>query len=252
MRELEYATGATAPPPSLFSSRGGGYGGYRDNYGAPPYYGGSHRPGPYDRAPPPSYRSRGVKGGYGDGGYGGGYGGGGGGGYGGYHDYPPYPDYGGYGGRGGPPPHHYQPPPPSNYGRGGYGGYPPHHPPPPAVGPHRVRMRGLPFSATQQDIYEFFHPMVPTYVHFVYGSNGKFSGEVDAEFRTHEEASDAMRFDRKYINKRYIELFLYSTPSPHSSGDPHADSRGPPPAAGAPPIGSEPPNGGYAGGYQTF
>lgn len=81
-------------------------------------------------------------------------------------------------------------------------------------GGHCVHMRGLPFRAIEQDIYEFFLPLNPLSVRLLYDDNNRPSGEADVEFATHEEAMKAMMKDKANMQHRYIELFLNSTPSP--------------------------------------
>uniref|UniRef100_V5HH57 Putative splicing factor hnrnp-f n=1 Tax=Ixodes ricinus TaxID=34613 RepID=V5HH57_IXORI len=83
---------------------------------------------------------------------------------------------------------------------------------------HFVHMRGLPFRATERDIFEFFQPMNPMNVHLIYEDSGRPSGECDVEFATHEEAVKAMSKDKAHMQHRYIELFLNSTPSGMSAG----------------------------------
>ncbi|XP_067139942.1 heterogeneous nuclear ribonucleoprotein F-like isoform X2 [Centruroides vittatus] len=81
-------------------------------------------------------------------------------------------------------------------------------------GGHFVHMRGLPFRAVEQDIYDFFRPLNPINIRILYENNGRPSGEADVEFSTHEEAVKAMGKDKANIQHRYIELFLNSSPSP--------------------------------------
>lgn len=79
-----------------------------------------------------------------------------------------------------------------------------------ATTPHCVRMRGLPFSATEQNVLEFFAPLTPVAVHMEYDRQGRASGEATVDFATHEEASEAMGKNRQSMGHRYIELFLHS------------------------------------------
>ncbi|KAM5237244.1 heterogeneous nuclear ribonucleoprotein F isoform 2-T2 [Ctenodactylus gundi] len=76
---------------------------------------------------------------------------------------------------------------------------------------HCVHMRGLPYKATENDIYNFFSPLNPVRVHIEIGPDGRVTGEADVEFATHEEAVAAMSKDRANMKYRYIELFLNST-----------------------------------------
>ncbi|KAB0348642.1 hypothetical protein FD754_013499 [Muntiacus muntjak] len=76
---------------------------------------------------------------------------------------------------------------------------------------HCVHMRGLPYKATEHDIYDDFSPLNPVRVHIETGPDGRVTGEADVEFATHEEAVAAMSKDRANVQHRYIELFLNST-----------------------------------------
>ena len=76
---------------------------------------------------------------------------------------------------------------------------------------HCVHMRGLPYKATENDIYNFFSPLNPVRVHIEIGRDGRVTGEADVEFAIHKEAMAAMSKDRANMQHRYIELFLNST-----------------------------------------
>lgn len=75
---------------------------------------------------------------------------------------------------------------------------------------HCVHMRGLPFTASGEDIVQFFYPLVVSKVLIEFGPDGRPSGEADVYFSCHQEAVTAMSKDRMYIGERYIELFLNS------------------------------------------
>uniref|UniRef100_A0A2K6AWX9 RRM domain-containing protein n=1 Tax=Macaca nemestrina TaxID=9545 RepID=A0A2K6AWX9_MACNE len=76
---------------------------------------------------------------------------------------------------------------------------------------HCVHMRGLPYRATENDIYNFFSPLHPMRVHIEIGPDGRVTGEADVEFATHEDAVAAMAKDKANMQHRYVELFLNST-----------------------------------------
>uniref|UniRef100_A0A671LPD3 Heterogeneous nuclear ribonucleoprotein H-like n=1 Tax=Sinocyclocheilus anshuiensis TaxID=1608454 RepID=A0A671LPD3_9TELE len=61
---------------------------------------------------------------------------------------------------------------------------------------HCVHMRGLPYRATETDIYNFFSPLNPVRVHLEIGPDGRVTGEADVEFATHEDAVAAMSKDK--------------------------------------------------------
>ena len=76
---------------------------------------------------------------------------------------------------------------------------------------HCVHMWGLPYRATENDIYNFFSPLNPVRVHIEIGPDGRVTGEADVEFATHEDAVAAMSKDKANVQHRYVELFLNST-----------------------------------------
>ncbi|KAM9470143.1 heterogeneous nuclear ribonucleoprotein H isoform 2-T3 [Clarias gariepinus] len=83
---------------------------------------------------------------------------------------------------------------------------------------HCVHMRGLPYRATETDIYNFFSPLNPVRVHVEIGPDGRVTGEADVEFATHEDAVAAMSKDKANMQHRYVELFLNSTAGGGSGG----------------------------------
>ena len=59
-------------------------------------------------------------------------------------------------------------------------------------GKHGIKMRGLPYSAKEKEILDFFLPHVPTKVEVEYDQYGRPSGGAEVMFNTHEEAKKAM------------------------------------------------------------
>jgi len=77
-----------------------------------------------------------------------------------------------------------------------------------------LKMRGLPFSATKDDIVSFFDdaalsaaPLVHDSIHIVTSLDGRPSGVAFVEFASAEEAKAAMVRDRQSMGTRYVELF---------------------------------------------
>jgi hypothetical protein len=66
-----------------------------------------------------------------------------------------------------------------------------------------VKMRGLPYSATESDVRRFFSPLQPVKIVIL---TGKF-GECECYFQTSKEADEAMKYHKNYMSNRYIELF---------------------------------------------
>eukprot|EP00112_Aurelia_sp_Birch-Aquarium-sp1_P014871 Seg3242.4 transcript_id=Seg3242.4/GoldUCD/mRNA.D3Y31 product="Heterogeneous nuclear ribonucleoprotein F" protein_id=Seg3242.4/GoldUCD/D3Y31 len=83
---------------------------------------------------------------------------------------------------------------------------------------HSVHMRGLPFDSSDDDIMQFFTPLNPVSIRIIYEPNGRPKGEADVDFATHEAASAAMGKHKQNMGRRYIELFLQSSPSGYSGG----------------------------------
>lgn len=86
-----------------------------------------------------------------------------------------------------------------------------------------LRLRGLPFSASKDDIMDFFKDFVllEDSIHFTMNSEGRRTGEAFVEFASAEDSKAAMVKDRKTLGSRYIELF----PSSHEEWE-EAASRG--------------------------
>lgn len=82
---------------------------------------------------------------------------------------------------------------------------------------HSVHMRGLPFTATEQDIAEFFSPLNLVNIKIHTNSSGRPSGDADVDFESHEVAVEAMKKNRATMSKRYIELFLRPPTSSHTN-----------------------------------
>jgi heterogeneous nuclear ribonucleoprotein F/H len=76
-----------------------------------------------------------------------------------------------------------------------------------------LKLRGLPYSATTEDIIKFFveYELTDENVHIVYRPDGKATGEAYVEFPTAEVVKTAMCKDKMTIGTRYVELFP-STP----------------------------------------
>ena len=80
------------------------------------------------------------------------------------------------------------------------------------VGEHTgfLRMRGLPFSATREDITKFFvgYNPVPESVVLTYRNDGRATGEAYVGFASPDDAKRAMELHRRSMGNRYIELFI--------------------------------------------
>lgn len=75
-----------------------------------------------------------------------------------------------------------------------------------------VRMRGLPFTATPQEVLDFLGPESPVTdgaegLLFVKYPDGRPTGDSFVLFSCDEYAQNAMKKHRQILGKRYIELF---------------------------------------------
>ena len=73
-----------------------------------------------------------------------------------------------------------------------------------------VRMQGLPFRVTKNDIAEFFSYVVDVdliNIDININNIGKTNGHADVYFENEGDAKKAMARDRKNLKHRYIELF---------------------------------------------
>jgi len=109
---------------------------------------------------------------------------------------------------------------------------------------HSVHMRGLPFDSSEDDIAQFFSPLNPVSIRIIYEPNGRPKGEADVDFATHDAATAAMAKHKQNMGRRYIELFLQSTPNGFGGGWSSGGRSG---GSSFGSFGDE--KGGYGGGY---
>lgn len=72
-----------------------------------------------------------------------------------------------------------------------------------------IRMRGLPFKATDDEIENFFtgYNIIPNSIKYKLDENGRKSGQACIMFNTRSEALRALaERDKKQMGSRYIEL----------------------------------------------
>ncbi|XP_041123713.1 heterogeneous nuclear ribonucleoprotein H3-like [Polyodon spathula] len=74
-----------------------------------------------------------------------------------------------------------------------------------------VRIRGLPWSCTQEEVAGFFLNCIivggVNGVSFTFSKEGRSSGEAFIELETAEDLKNALVKDSKYVGHRYIEVF---------------------------------------------
>jgi hypothetical protein len=79
----------------------------------------------------------------------------------------------------------------------------------PDTGDNVVRLRGLPFRASEQDIAGFLSGLEIARTHIVY-QGGRPSGEAFVEFRNKFGCEGALQRNRQLMGSRYIEVFRSS------------------------------------------
>ncbi|XP_061836385.1 G-rich sequence factor 1 [Nerophis lumbriciformis] len=72
-----------------------------------------------------------------------------------------------------------------------------------------VRLRGLPFSCTENDIVLFFSGLdiIKEGITIITNRKGRNTGKAFVTFATQEAADEALQKDRQLIGERYIEVF---------------------------------------------
>lgn len=86
-----------------------------------------------------------------------------------------------------------------------------------------VRMAGLPFRATEQEIIDFFAPEADCVAaRIILNRDGRPSGDAIAEFETEEMAEKALTKNRQHLGSRFVLLSREEAPavvnSDHSPG----------------------------------
>ena len=67
-----------------------------------------------------------------------------------------------------------------------------------------LKMRGLPFSATEQDVKDFFHPVSIKEIRLIQTAKGRPSGRAFVDFYNESDLKESLKHHKEYINNRYI------------------------------------------------
>lgn len=77
---------------------------------------------------------------------------------------------------------------------------------------HCVHMRGLPFSASESDVKQWFMPLNPVAIRMEFETSGsgqrRSRGEADVDFATEADAKAAMAKDRQSMGEIYNGLII--------------------------------------------
>ena len=75
-----------------------------------------------------------------------------------------------------------------------------------------LKMRGLPFNATEKDIQTFFYPLHLAAIRMPLDSRGRPSGSAFVDFNCCDDLQEALRRNKDCMGHRYIELFTDKGP----------------------------------------
>nr|XP_057926453.1 probable RNA-binding protein 19 [Doryrhamphus excisus] len=70
-----------------------------------------------------------------------------------------------------------------------------------------VKLRGVPFTAKEQQIKEFMTPLKPAAIRIGRNESGNRTGYVYVDLKSSEEVEKALKKNKDYIGRRYIEVF---------------------------------------------
>ena len=72
---------------------------------------------------------------------------------------------------------------------------------------HIIRVRGLPFSTSEEEVIKFFDKCSIKQVHFCKNRDGRPSGGAFIEMETLRDVKEGLKYDRENMGSRYIEVF---------------------------------------------
>jgi len=72
---------------------------------------------------------------------------------------------------------------------------------------HIIRVRGLPFSTSEDEVIKFFDNCNIQQVHFCRNRDGRPSGGAFIEMDTLRDVKEGLKYDHKNMGSRYIEVF---------------------------------------------
>ncbi|XP_065830470.1 probable RNA-binding protein 19 [Oscarella lobularis] len=73
---------------------------------------------------------------------------------------------------------------------------------------YTVKMRGIPFKATEDDVRRFFEPLDIREIRMVQTSKGRPSGRAFVDFFSSNDQTEALKRHKDYMGNRYVEVTL--------------------------------------------
>ncbi|XP_074061946.1 putative RNA-binding protein 19 [Macrotis lagotis] len=72
---------------------------------------------------------------------------------------------------------------------------------------YTVKLRGAPFTVTEQNVREFLVPLKPVAIRIVRNAHGNKTGYVFVDFNCEADVEKALKHNKEYMGGRYIEVF---------------------------------------------
>ncbi|XP_069789262.1 probable RNA-binding protein 19 [Narcine bancroftii] len=76
-----------------------------------------------------------------------------------------------------------------------------------ATTPYTLKLRGAHFNVKEKQVQEFFSPLQLAAIRIIKNANGNTTGYIFVDFHSEEDLEQALKRNRDYMGKRYIELF---------------------------------------------
>ncbi|XP_030847248.1 probable RNA-binding protein 19 [Strongylocentrotus purpuratus] len=74
-------------------------------------------------------------------------------------------------------------------------------------GDFTIKMRGVPFNVKEEDVVKFFAPLSMKTIRAPLNEKGQRTGVIFVEFASEDDITKAMKRNREYMGRRYVELF---------------------------------------------
>ncbi|XP_051888298.1 probable RNA-binding protein 19 [Pristis pectinata] len=72
---------------------------------------------------------------------------------------------------------------------------------------YTLKLRGACFNVKEKQVREFFVPLKPVAIRIIKNASGSTTGYVYVDFQSEDDVEKALKRNREYMGRRYIELF---------------------------------------------
>lgn len=87
-----------------------------------------------------------------------------------------------------------------------------------------LKLRGIPFKSTEEDVISFFSPLSIDDIRFPKDKKGRSSGYAFVDFSSRADAQEGMKRNGKKLKGRYIELFTEINDKPSENNEKYGKS----------------------------